>query len=32
VQSLTHEERDNFAVALENLKQLITSKLDSMAQ
>jgi ParB family chromosome partitioning protein len=32
VQSLTHEERDNFAVALENLKQIIESKFQAMAQ
>ncbi|MCX5830595.1 MAG: ParB/RepB/Spo0J family partition protein [Deltaproteobacteria bacterium] len=29
---LTHEERDSFANALDNLKQTITSKLDAMAQ
>jgi ParB family chromosome partitioning protein len=32
VQSLTHEERDNFAVALDNLKQIIESKFQAMAQ
>jgi ParB family chromosome partitioning protein len=31
-QSLTHEERDNFAVALENLKQIIETKFQAMAQ
>ncbi|MEI8174058.1 MAG: hypothetical protein WCH07_11345, partial [Deltaproteobacteria bacterium] len=32
VQSLTGDERNNFAVALDNLKQTITSKLEAMAQ
>ncbi|MBU4583263.1 MAG: ParB/RepB/Spo0J family partition protein [Proteobacteria bacterium] len=32
VQSLTHEERDNFSVALDNLKQIIESKFQAMAQ
>ena len=31
-QSLSREERNNFAIALDNLKQLIVSKLDGMAQ
>jgi len=31
VQSLTGDERNNFAVALDNLKQTITSKLEAMA-
>ena len=32
VASLTREERNNFAIALDNLKQTVTSKLDAMAQ
>jgi len=31
-QSLSPEERNNFAIALDNLRQLIVSKLDGMAQ